>query len=458
MISGKKGAWQRIVRVTEEKGMAAMRSGSKGKEELCCPGISQQRGEKSKESRVKSIGQITRPDSLCGVRKRSCYIVPSLHLISILAIILLPSGIFAASFDCIKARTEVEKMICANNKLSNLDEKMAAAYQVALQDGRRINHIQQVQKRWLKERNGCLDVDSLKRAYQSRLQELSGNGELQIKQEARSYPAEPLNKLEPRYRLALGKGTSVCEAYLKHLNAFPLEEPAMICERKLHPTFTNIKKPEWEEIDPWQHLDWLYEIDYYLHFPNHPNEDYYGYTFHDKKALTFEEWHKDYEARTTAKGIKPRLYRAMLTIEDWALPRPKISLPSTKNPLVRRQHVFLAYDTGDDRCIDFKDKNENIAINGGGLYHIFLLDETATRVDPMAFNSWPGSKHETDLLIYAGRTYFAYSGKKDMSGKHGTLFIAKPIPMTGDTERGYVFDDTCRIDFTYGNAGVRLDK
>lgn len=259
-------------------------------------------------------------------------------------------------------------------------------------------------------------------------------------------------KLQPRYRLVLGKGTSVCESYLKHLNAFPLEEPAMICERKLNPAFKNFEKPKWEEIDLWQHLDWVYEIDYFLHFPHHPNEDYYGYTGHGKKTLSFDEWRKDYEARTRAVEIKPRLYRATLAIEDWSAPIPPVSAPGTPHPpLVAHQRVWLAYDKGYDRCLD--SKNERFALVVGGLYNVFLLDESATHVDPMAFNSWPGSKYETDPLVYRGRTYFTHVlGDSADPRKTGTLFIAKPKPPLGPESTKYLFDDTCRIDFTYGNT------
>lgn len=264
--------------------------------------------------------------------------------------------------------------------------------------------------------------------------------------ESAAKPLPTANK-QPRYRLVLGKGTSVCESYLKHLNAFPLEEPAMICERKLHSSFKNLAKPKWEEIDLWQHLDWVYEIDYFLLFPSHPNEDYYAYIGHGKKTLTFEEWLKDYEARTRAKGIKPRLYRATLTIQDWATPvQMGISFP----PLVEHQRVWLAYDKGYDRCLD--SDNERLALADGGLYNVFMLNENATHIDPMAFNSWPGSKQETDLLIYRGRTYFSHVLPGADFNKNGTLFIAKPRPPYGAESTKYLFDDTCRIDFTYGNT------
>jgi len=45
---------------------------------------------------------------------------------------LLPGAVRAASFDCAKAAAKVEKAICADQDLSRLDERMAAAYKKQL--------------------------------------------------------------------------------------------------------------------------------------------------------------------------------------------------------------------------------------------------------------------------------------------------------------------------------------
>ena len=249
----------------------------------------------------------------------------------------------------------------------------------------------------------------------------------------------------PRYRIILGKGTSVCDAYLKHLNSFSREEPAMLCERKVNPSFSNFTKPEWEEIDLWQHLDWVYEIDYLLNFPNHPSEEYYGYTLEGKKVLSFEDWRKDYESRTRDAGIKPRLYRASLPMEFWL--EPPINKPWPE--LITRPRVWLAYDKGFDRCLDAS--SEESALVAGGLYNVFVLDESARKVDFQRFLvSWPGSVSSVDLLVYRGKTYFTHIvGNSTNRRKIGTLFIARPKPPLGP-EKAYRFEDTCRIEFTYG--------
>jgi len=63
----------------------------------------------------------------------------------------------AASFDCTKAGTAIEKMICGDDALSKLDEDLNAAYKTALQDTQHAEATRQAQKQWLKTRNACQD-------------------------------------------------------------------------------------------------------------------------------------------------------------------------------------------------------------------------------------------------------------------------------------------------------------
>ncbi len=52
------------------------------------------------------------------------------------AVALLPGSVtLAASFDCQNARTNVEKLICADPSLEHLDSNLDAAYKTALRVG-----------------------------------------------------------------------------------------------------------------------------------------------------------------------------------------------------------------------------------------------------------------------------------------------------------------------------------
>lgn len=79
----------------------------------------------------------------------------------------------AASFDCAKAATKTEKLICGDAELSKLDEQLSAAYREALVKGANKDSVKQWQKRWLFfTRDDCPDVPSLKKAYTSHIVEL----------------------------------------------------------------------------------------------------------------------------------------------------------------------------------------------------------------------------------------------------------------------------------------------
>ncbi len=89
-------------------------------------------------------------------------------------IVLLPAISLAAGFNCEKASSAVEKMICANPELSQLDESMTAAYKKAVAGASDPAPLRIDQKMWLKNtRNECRDASCLKKAYQDRTIELN---------------------------------------------------------------------------------------------------------------------------------------------------------------------------------------------------------------------------------------------------------------------------------------------
>ncbi len=81
----------------------------------------------------------------------------------------------AASFDCKNAQSKIDKIICNNNEVSKLDEKLGKTYQDALAQ---INYTEKntlinEQKLWIKQtRNHCNDSSCLKQVYSARLNEL----------------------------------------------------------------------------------------------------------------------------------------------------------------------------------------------------------------------------------------------------------------------------------------------
>ena len=94
-------------------------------------------------------------------------------LCAFIVTLVLTSVASAASFDCEKASSEVEKLICSDDELSSLDEYLNEVYRKAL---KRTNSKQQLivnQKDWLElVRNSCRNVEYLIGVYETRINEL----------------------------------------------------------------------------------------------------------------------------------------------------------------------------------------------------------------------------------------------------------------------------------------------
>jgi uncharacterized protein len=109
-------------------------------------------------------------------------------ILGIYFLLTVAGTIHAASFDCGKAASEVEKIICSNDELSKLDESLNKAYLRALERTDMRKQTIESQSRWLKnERNACQNVECLKKAYEIRIKELS----LLPQKTAKSQATEP---------------------------------------------------------------------------------------------------------------------------------------------------------------------------------------------------------------------------------------------------------------------------
>jgi uncharacterized protein YecT (DUF1311 family) len=84
------------------------------------------------------------------------------------------SNVHAASFDCKKAKTEIEKMICSDKEISKLDEEMDRAYKKALSLVSYKQQMKRQQQEWVKTlRNACEDEPCLQREYRDRIAALN---------------------------------------------------------------------------------------------------------------------------------------------------------------------------------------------------------------------------------------------------------------------------------------------
>lgn len=159
----------------------------------------------------------------------------------------------AASFDCAKACTKVEKMICANADLSKLDEQLAKAYKDGAKRTTEPDRYKREQRSWLKAREACLsDTNNaaacLSEQYTRRVQALSGN--------CWRHKSWQIGKGDT----VSGKNWPMCRIMLENLNRFCHEDPkAMECGLKIDPGITSLKTPDWQPIDPKAHLGWIEE-------------------------------------------------------------------------------------------------------------------------------------------------------------------------------------------------------
>ena len=105
-------------------------------------------------------------------------------LIAALILAIAPQISVAASFDCQKTSSEVEKLICDEDQsnLSQIDEEMAQAYRAALQQAgdKEKEAIKSEQRRWLAEMSRCKTTKCLEIVYLPRITQLrDGQGGLQ---------------------------------------------------------------------------------------------------------------------------------------------------------------------------------------------------------------------------------------------------------------------------------------
>lgn len=80
-----------------------------------------------------------------------------------------------ASFDCAKAMSSVEKMICSNQMLATYDVRMMQSYKAAMASRSDKSAVRNAQRTWMAQRNACTTLDCVSRAYQERISQLNSS-------------------------------------------------------------------------------------------------------------------------------------------------------------------------------------------------------------------------------------------------------------------------------------------
>lgn len=135
----------------------------------------------------------------------------------------------AASFDCAKARAQVEQMICADAELSKLDEQLGQGWKQHLRNNKFEDQFRNTQKHWLAQRNQCTDADCLKQNYQARLQQMASGKE---------------------YFLRDGEGEPLCQRVVKAMNE-ELYRPGhgQVCAFDILQRLPGVQLPPWKKLD-----------------------------------------------------------------------------------------------------------------------------------------------------------------------------------------------------------------
>lgn len=90
----------------------------------------------------------------------------------------MQTAVAKASFDCTKAGSAVEKMICDSARLSELDVQLAAAYKKAKTKVFDAEQLLSSQRQWIKQRNLCNVEECLLISYFERLEFLQNDEKL----------------------------------------------------------------------------------------------------------------------------------------------------------------------------------------------------------------------------------------------------------------------------------------
>lgn len=101
----------------------------------------------------------------------------------------------AASFDCGRASSKMEKLICSDPQLSKNDDDLAVLYAKALKEAPDPAALKKQQREWLSDvRKRCDDVPCLRDAYTSRMTQLASGKNASIQERTATFPPKSYAK------------------------------------------------------------------------------------------------------------------------------------------------------------------------------------------------------------------------------------------------------------------------
>lgn len=95
-----------------------------------------------------------------------------LVVLAITIALAVPAPVLAA-LDCSRAKSNVEKLLCSNPRLSEADKRMALAFRGAIHRGAEPRSLMEGQLAWVHDvRDVCNDVECMLKAYEERISDL----------------------------------------------------------------------------------------------------------------------------------------------------------------------------------------------------------------------------------------------------------------------------------------------
>lgn len=219
---------------------------------------------------------------MSGYLKRSAWFV-----VASLDCLLLTLSAQAASFNCAKTQTKVEKFICADSKLSKLDEELNAAYKTALHDEKLADFVRQKQKQWIKARNDCSDAVCVKHSYENRMLSFQTVDSVSVTSSVEANDSDYVRDFAARTYLpahvdrqdgepyADARDPNICSLFLQNLQYFARRNMPMSCGQPIAPGLEkNIQKVEWEDLDPDKYSELFRELvrQDYVYYQREPTE------------------------------------------------------------------------------------------------------------------------------------------------------------------------------------------
>ncbi len=299
-----------------------------------------------------------------------------------------------ASFDCGKAQTKVEHLICDNPEISKLDDELKAGYKAALQDEKQADSIKQAQKQWMKKRNGCADAACVKSAYETRVAALGAATD----EESGEFTSGSIDMENAgrHFKLIKGNGVAVCETYKKNLEA--LGYPNLACERKISPEYEGIiKLPVWRKLDLFENRNLWGQVEEIIHLGLHTPG--WGQS---KVKTTDNQYQIDQLARqyqVHAEQYHEEVYK--LNIADMDVNNDGKSEP------VLREHSGMCGEQVHYKSIALfmlNEKNDTVDLQKSRPFFQDAWFNPMSKKLEQSGTIWNGSMY--DLFVYKDKTYF----------------------------------------------------